>query len=1024
MNHPTRKKKILRNILGIAAFLCSLLTLVLLVWGTPAASRVAVAAFILMTLLALLSFWATDLRAWRIDRMFAESPGRQLLFAVAVFLFTLEAVAIVGFQGNLYKCFVDVISPISLRGEAYPNEVRYVAGDDYSRDSARWTEAVTVMRDDQPDALRRRPYLRFLMAYLLGLVVFSGLLIATVNRIMATRAERYRKGSASYRFRNHYLILGGNDMVQNIISQIWQCDAQGNPVVVVVTGKPVEEYRKYLYSELNREQRDHTVILAGNMVAKELLSRLRIAWAREIFVLGDDSSLTDESHDMDNMQCTRNIVQFLPDRTKKEEPAKTPKIKNLSHPSKVGNFLGVAYAPRPGKRDVLRYAIDTSATGTRSSHPTSFPIPCYVLFEYQSTFTAFQYADFFSSVAGKIKFLPYNFYENCVQKVFVRQSPYVAGAAPAPYLPIERDCMTEDSDDFVHLVVIGMTRMGFAMAVQAAQIAHYPNFNRNRQCRTRITLIDEQAARMMQPFMQRYQNLFDVCRWRFMNGEENPWNEPLNDPSLGSPYCSDDSYLGQDFIDIEWEFVEGSVSSPYIQGFLKRATADPRARVTIAACLDNPTQSAAAALYMSRSVRDRAVQILVYQRSGNALIDSISSEHIDDPTYRNVYPFGTVADGFDYLFIKNNDRLVDTLMEQYNRMYNKTQDRFKDLNPSYLMKTGVVARGKSRSARRWSNYYLANTTWGKLRSAQSEAGEISAEVLDSLAETEHNRWVVEQLLLQFRPLTRQEQTSVGALYIQKEPYRALSLEEQRQFREANLRKERLKGEQMAHLDICSFERLKEIDNYVVEYDYGFVRIIPDIVREINQGLDATYRPAPFTAPSGRLRPDVRSQIEPMARRVHEGWMEGRVGEGWRYGAERSYEQKLHPHIVDYDQLPESEKDYDREMAQQTLLLIGHLGYKLVKKTSLRGRKKNLSVDLSPLVERLAENNHEVWVMRRRDEGWRYGPRLDEARRQHPNMIPYAYLPQSERNFDRRTARRTLNYIQSAGFIFLSRRNKL
>ena len=81
-------------------------------------------------------------------------------------------------------------------------------------------------------------------------------------------------------------------------------------------------------------------------------------------------------------------------------------------------------------------------------------------------------------------------------------------------------------------------------------------------------------------------------------------------------------------------------------------------------------------------------------------------------------------------------------------------------------------------------------------------------MMDILAMTEHNRWNAEQLLLRFRPLTSGEQKAV--------------LDAGEGFLAA---KGRLKREQMAHLDICSWERLAEVDPEVVQYDYNFVEQI-------------------------------------------------------------------------------------------------------------------------------------------------------------------------------------------------------
>lgn len=72
-------------------------------------------------------------------------------------------------------------------------------------------------------------------------------------------------------------------------------------------------------------------------------------------------------------------------------------------------------------------------------------------------------------------------------------------------------------------------------------------------------------------------------------------------------------------------------------------------------------------------------------------------------------------------------------------------------------------------------------------------------------------------------------------------------------------------------------------------------------------------------------------------------------------------------------------------------------------------------ELHELREALARNVHEVWAAVRLAEGWRYGPVRDEARREHPCLVPYEALPEAEREYDRRTAFETLKTIYRLGW---------
>jgi len=75
----------------------------------------------------------------------------------------------------------------------------------------------------------------------------------------------------------------------------------------------------------------------------------------------------------------------------------------------------------------------------------------------------------------------------------------------------------------------------------------------------------------------------------------------------------------------------------------------------------------------------------------------------------------------------------------------------------------------------------------------------------------------------------------------------------------------------------------------------------------------------------------------------------------------------------------------------------------------------LSPDLRALTERLAENSHEIWAVGRLAQGWRHGPSRDDAQKLHPDLVPYAELSDSEKDFDRRTAMGSIQAILALGY---------
>ncbi len=90
-----------------------------------------------------------------------------------------------------------------------------------------------------------------------------------------------------------------------------------------------------------------------------------------------------------------------------------------------------------------------------------------------------------------------------------------------------------------------------------------------------------------------------------------------------------------------------------------------------------------------------------------------------------------------------------------------------------------------------------------------------------------------------------------------------------------------------------------------------------------------YYPAPIDTSGVTLSEDLKALTERLAENVHENWALGRLNDGWTYGTVRDDLHKETPCLVPYDQLPESERDYDRNTAMETLKAIIRLGYRIV-----------------------------------------------------------------------------------------------
>ena len=91
-----------------------------------------------------------------------------------------------------------------------------------------------------------------------------------------------------------------------------------------------------------------------------------------------------------------------------------------------------------------------------------------------------------------------------------------------------------------------------------------------------------------------------------------------------------------------------------------------------------------------------------------------------------------------------------------------------------------------------------------------------------------------------------------------------------------------------------------------------------------------YTPNPKNLDEIVLPEDLLVLTEQIAQNVHEVWAAGRIAEGWTYGEVRDDAKKQTPCLVPYSELPDNEKDYDRNTALETLRLILSLGYRIEK----------------------------------------------------------------------------------------------
>jgi hypothetical protein len=78
-------------------------------------------------------------------------------------------------------------------------------------------------------------------------------------------------------------------------------------------------------------------------------------------------------------------------------------------------------------------------------------------------------------------------------------------------------------------------------------------------------------------------------------------------------------------------------------------------------------------------------------------------------------------------------------------------------------------------------------------------------------------------------------------------------------------------------------------------------------------------------------------------------------------------------------------------------------------------KVQLTPEMQSLVEKLAQNTHEVWSRQRLKDGWSYGTERNDAAKKHPDLVSYDKLSESEKDYDRVVVQEVVKVILALGY---------
>ncbi|MCI4384536.1 hypothetical protein PGIGA_G00039800 [Pangasianodon gigas] len=233
------------------------------------------------------------------------------------------------------------------------------------------------------------------------------------------------------------------------------------------------------------------------------------------------------------------------------------------------------------------------------------------------------------------------------------------------------------------------------------------------------------------------------------------------------------------------------------------------------------------------------------------------------------------------------------------------------------------------------------------------------------------------------------------------------------------------------------DKLRVEHNQEYKHDHGVTRDLLGPTLSLSQ---AAFTPTPVDTSQIVLPPHLERIREKLAENIHELWVMNKIELGWTYGVVRDDNKRQHPCLVEFSKLPEQERSYNLQMSLETLktlLALGcHVGVaderamekvkrlKLSAKYELSSGYKPAPMDLShiklastqeAMVDRLAENAHNVWARDRIRQGWTYGIQQDVKNKRNPRLVPYALLDERTKKSNKDSLREAVRTLLGYGY---------
>ena len=593
--------------------------------------------------------------------------------------------------------------------------------------------------DEGPRMVHRWMLIASTITFLIGAFIFNGAIIGIITNSIERRVESHRKGLFHYLKSGHYVILGYDAMVPSIINCLFKKDPKA--FVLLMSAADTEYVTEKLKKSFNEKQLKSILVNYGHRMSTDYYKDIHLESASEIFIVGLRPL---SAHDATNVECVDSICRYLNQKEVNELPRR---------------------------------------------------ITC--VFEDIDTYEAFKTTEIFGEVKKLgIEFVPYNYYYGWAKQVFINRCyTDVDGGEIIKYPTVYGNGITPDDKKYVHLVFIGITYFAEALARQAANVLHFPNFNTDPRLKTLISFIDINAAQEINEFIVHNRHIFQIQSYYFRDLSDNAESdERIKRPPT---YFNQENGYGdedRDFLDVEFEFVQGNIFSRKVQCLIREWALDKEGQyLSIFLPMSDQRRNFAFGMNLPDEVYDNEIPVFIRQDKSDNFITNLRKmdktivndtkrntysfvqdgklqQKVQGGRYSNIYPFGMNESAFS---ADNQSLKMAKLINYLYFTADYAHYKFKEIPELEALPDEQIwneAEGFWREltiALKWSCIYNAYTIQTKLSSLFAMRGldidtnranlqPLTEEEVDVMARVEHNRWNVERLFMGFRKPHREE----------------------------------------------------------------------------------------------------------------------------------------------------------------------------------------------------------------------------------------------------------------------------